>query len=338
MRALAERLEQIFREEGPPGADALREVVTRAVEALRSEPETVRPRDGEGRPGGLVRLERDLPTIIVPDLHARMDFFLRVLAWEDEAGRTAGELMAAGRLQIVCVGDGVHAEGRAALRWVAALEEFQEGFRSHESMDEEMRESLGLMRMVMETKASFPGRFHFLKGNHENITNELGNGNFPFRKFAQEGLMVLAYVRRFYGEEVLGGLSRFEKELPLLAVGRGFLVSHAEPADFYPRERVVGARDDPDVVAGLTWTDNGEAAPGSVQRMLAHYLGEEEAAGGYYFGGHRPVSGGYELRAEGRYVQIHDPDRFVVARVPDSGAILLERDVVVIDGSSAEGA
>ncbi len=337
MRALAERLGEIYRETSPPGADALLESAGRAVEALQSEPEEARPRDAQGRPGGLVHLERDLPTIIVPDHHARMDFFLKVLAWRDEAGHTAAGLMAAGRLQIVCVGDGVHAEGRAAGRWVAALEEFQEGYRRHESMDEEMRESLGLMRMVMEVKAGFPARFHFLKGNHENITNELGNGNFPFRKFAQEGLMVLTYVRQFYGEEVLEELSRFEKELPLLAAGRGFLVSHAEPADFYPRDRVIGAREDPDVVAGLTWTDNGEAAPGSVHSMLAHYLGDEEAAHGYYFGGHRPVSGGYELRAGGRYVQIHDPDRFVVARIPESGDILLERDVLVLGGSGAAG-
>ncbi len=330
MSDLAKRLEEIFRGEGPPGADALMQAASGAVETLRAEPEAVRPHDGEGRPGGLVLLDRGLPTIIVPDLHARMDFFLSVLACEAEPGRIARELLEEGRLQIVCVGDGVHAEGRAAERWESALEEFLGGYRRHASMDEEMRESLGLMRMVMEVKASFPASFHFLKGNHENITNELGNGNYPFRKFAQEGLMVLTYMRMFYGEEILEALSRFEKELPLLAVGRGFLVSHAEPAEFFPRERVVEAREDPDVVSGLTWTDNDEAAPGSVQEMLASYLGEKEGESGYYFGGHRPVSGGYELRAGGRYVQIHDPERFVVACIPGSGEILLDRDVRVI--------
>ncbi|HET6486549.1 MAG TPA: calcineurin, partial [Spirochaetia bacterium] len=79
------------------------------------------------------------------------------------------------------------------------------------------------------------------------------------------------------------------------------------------------------------WTDNGEAEPGSVRRMLDHYLGEEEARGGLYFGGHRPVSDGYLLRADGRYVQIHDPQRFVVAHLPATGPIDLERDVREID-------
>jgi hypothetical protein len=337
MHSLVEKLEDILHGQGPPDGQALLGSILAAREALGAEPEVTRPRDSEGRPGGLVVLDRDLPTLIVPDLHARMDFFMSVLGWEAGDGRSAMDMMSAGRLQVVCVGDGVHAEGRAFDRWRAAEREFLGGYRRHANMDEEMRESLGIMRMVMEVKQSFPDRFHFLKGNHENITNELGSGNYPFRKFAQEGVMVLAYVRRFYGEDILGGLSGFEKELPLLAVGRGFLVSHAEPAAFFPRTRVIGARRDPEVVSGLTWTDNGEAEEGSVGRMLDHYLGEEEALLGYYFGGHRPVLGPYGLRAGGRYVQIHDPDRFVVARIPESGEIRLDRDIRLIDSPPPAG-
>ena len=52
--------------------------------------------------------------------------------------------------------------------------------------------------------------------------------------------MVEDYLRRFYGEEILGTWARFEKQLPLLAVGSPFLASHAEPRDFFPRDRVVG--------------------------------------------------------------------------------------------------
>ena len=276
-------------------------------------------------------LDPTLPTIVVPDLHARMDFLLCVLGYEAEPGLSALDLLAQGRLQIVCLGDGVHAEGRASERWRSAREEFDEGFASHYCMDEEMRESLGVMAMVMEVKTALPDRFHFLKGNHENITNEAGGGNYPFRKFALEGQMVLAYMERFYGREVLDLHARFEKELPVLASGRGFLLSHAEPAAFYSRDRVVEYRSNADVVAGLTWTDNGEAEPGSVLRMLDHYLGEEEARCGLHFGGHRPTPGGYLLRADGRFVQIHDPERFVVAHLPASGLIDLERDVREID-------
>ena len=326
MRPFVTRLAELFRGTEPPDADAFHQTIEGALDALRSEPAPIRPPDREGRPGGVVHLSRDLPTLIVPDIHGRMDFFIRVLGYEPEPGAKALTLMAQGRLQILCLGDGMHAESRAAARWKAALDEFNNGFRRRESMDEEMRESLGVMGMVMEAKRYFPEHFHFLKGNHENIANESGGGNFSFRKFALEGLMVAAYMRQFYGEEILGMMAAFEKELPLLAVGHGFLASHAEPAEPLVEERVIEYRQDPQVVTGLTWTDNGEADPENVPAMLEAYLGEE-AAGAYYFGGHRAVEGGYRLRAGGRFVQIHDPSRFVIAWCAPSGGIDLDRDV-----------
>jgi hypothetical protein len=237
------------------------------------------------------------------------------------------ECLEAGELQVLCLGDGMHAEARAAARWKAAQREFVDGYRRHARMDEEMRESLGLMQMVMECKAAFPHRFHFLKGNHENIANEEGGGNHPFVKFALEGFMVADYMRLFYGAEILAGHYDFEKQLPLLAVGSGFLASHAEPAEFYPWERVVACRDDPQVVLGLTWTGDEEAEDGSVRRMLEHYLGQAEE--GYYFGGHRPVRG-FNLRADGRYVQIHDPERWVLGLLPADGRIDPQRDILDI--------
>ena len=334
MTTLAEKLRDIYHSPQPPSPEACREALRAVREVLDAEPEGIRPADPEGKPGGLVLLDRDLSTIVVPDLHARMNFFLSVLAFEAEEGRKAFDLLAEGRLQIVCLGDGVHSEGRAARRWRAAMDEFQGEYRAHDNMDEEMRESLGAMTMVMEVKRSFPNRFHFLKGNHENIANEMGGGNLPFRKFALEGLMTLDYMQRFYGEETLRSYAQFEKELPLLAAGRGFLISHAEPRSFFDRASLVEYRRHPEVVSGLTWTDNDEAEKGSVPRMLVHYLGEEEGANAHYFTGHRPVSGHYQLRAEGRLVQIHDPRRFVIACLPRSSEIDPERDVLEIDDLS----
>jgi hypothetical protein len=331
MQELGRKLSEGYRGSGPPDAVSLGNSVAEAITVLAGEPDAVRPADVKGRPGGLVFLDPRLPTIVVPDLHARREFFLSVLGYEAEEGSPVIELLRANRIQVVCLGDGFHAEGRAARRWHAALGEFQDGYRSHQNMDEEMRESLGVMTMVMEVKRSFPLHFHFLKGNHENIGNESGNGNLPFRKYALEGLMVLTWMEQFYGPALLAEYARFEKELPLLAVGGGFLLSHAEPSRYFPAQSVIGYRDNPDVVAGLTWTDNDEAEPGSVRNMLAGYLGEEAARSGFYFGGHRTAIGSYSLRAEGRYVQIHDPDRYVIAQLPAGGPIDLGRAVRRID-------
>jgi len=305
---------------------------TRAtIEALNSESEEVRPYDAAGLPGGLLYLHPDLPTVVVPDLHARMELVLSVLAARDDQDLPALDRLEAGQLQILFLGDGFHAEGRAVARWQSALEEFKGGYRKHGNMDEEMRESLGVMQMVMSLKRHFPNHLHFLKGNHENIANEQGEGNYPFLKFANEGLMVRIYMEHFYGEEILSTYAGFEKALPLLAVGGTFLASHAEPAWFIPKHEVIEYRRTPQVVYGLTWTDNEEAEPGSVQQMLEHYLEGETAATAFHFGGHRPVRGGYNLRSDGRYVQIHDPDRYVVAVLPAAQQVDLDRDIRELD-------
>ena len=64
-----------------------------------------------------------------------------------------------------------------------------------------------------------------------------------------------------------------------------------------------------------------------MQCMLEDQLGQDNAGRAYYFGGHRPVRDRYGVRADGRYIQIHDPDRFVVAWLQPEREIEPDRDV-----------
>lgn len=310
------------------------ETLRTAATLLSDEPETYRPRASDGVSGGLVHLDPDRITVVVPDIHARMDLVLRVLSYRTEtAGRDEQllTLLHTGEAQLVCVGDYVHAESRAYRRWLAAYNEFTDGYREHEAMDEEMRESLGTVEMLLELKRAAPEGVHLLKGNHENIANEEGFGNMPFGKFAYEGAMVADYMERFYGGEVLETFARVEHLFPLLAVGPHFLVTHAEPQRFYGPTEVIEYRQNPEVVFGLTWTPNDGAEDGSVGEMLGQYLGTRDA---FHFGGHRPIRGTYALRAGGRYVQLHNPEAHIVAVIAPDRAIDLDRDVINLD---AEG-
>ncbi|HAP42522.1 MAG TPA: hypothetical protein DD477_05445 [Spirochaetaceae bacterium] len=310
------RLREIFRRPATAGSAAWSTLLDGLVSCLEGEAPSRRPADRHALAGGLLRLEPSLPTLIIPDLHARMDFFASIFEYRMTPEQTVAEALTEGSINILCLGDGFHAEKRAYVRWQTAFQEFVGGFRQHRAMDEEMRESLGLMEMVGTAKLAWPERFHFLKGNHENILNETGGGNFAFRKFAYEGDMVRDWVSHFYGEDFLQRYAHFEKSLPLFAIGGRFLASHAEPAAFYPAEDIVNFRDHPELVSGLIWTDNDAAAPGSVAAMLAAHLPNQVDA--VYFGGHRTISGRYRLRAEGRFVQIHNPDRFNAAwAMPD---------------------
>ena len=58
----------------------------------------------------------------------------------------------------------------------------------------------------------------------------------------------------------------------------------------------------------FTWTDNGESEEGTVDSYLKEYFPDLPEA--KIYGGHRPVRDIYSLRAGGRYVQIHNPDRY----------------------------
>ena len=307
-----------FAREGTPDRGWLAALVARARETLSAEGVSLRPRAPDGRPGGLLRLSRDMPTIVVPDLHARGGFMLSLLEAPLPEGGVVHDALAAGKLQILCLGDGFHAEARAADRWRRAYEEFLGGYRERRAMDEEMGESLSLMEMVMVCKIAYPERFHFLKGNHENVLDAEGGGNHSFGKFAEEGAMVAEYMARFYGPELTVSYAAFENALPLFAVGGRFLASHAEPVRAFSDEELIDAPNRPEVILGLTWTDNGAADPLAVPGLLDRLLpGDPDAR---YFTGHRPVPmrRRYRERSDGRHLQIHAPDSYNVAWVmPD---------------------
>lgn len=345
MTGLRKAILEAAERQTPPEPEQYLAKVQAAMVALSSESPELRPPNHSRKPGGLLRLYHDLPTIVLPDLHARRGFLMSLLDSTPPAGFTTAasesitssgtspgtvlELLASGRLQILCLGDGFHAESRARDRWRSAYREFTGGYRRHSAMDQEMSEGLGLMEMVMLAKAAFPGHFHFLKGNHENVLNETGDGNYGFYKFVQEGVMARAYLDRFYGNTIIQSYAAFEKSLPLFALGQRFLATHAEPARAFTEEELINAALLPEVILGLTWTANDEALPGSVAAMLEFFLPAVRKP--RYLTGHRPVEGLFHERSGGLHLQIHNPDRQVVAWVRADRDIQPERDIQIVD-------
>lgn len=332
-KQLEKELIAIFRRDNLPEADRMINLTAEVNGVLISEDPGLRPRDESDLPGGIIFLDRSLPAIIVPDIHARLDFVLSVLLQKCKDGGNALERLFRNELQIVCLGDGMHSEGRSIMRWKAASAEFFNNYSDHENMDDEMRESLGVMEMVLRVKNACPRNFHFLKGNHENISNEEGNGNYPYIKYAYEGEMVASYLEKFYGQNFIGHYYQFERNLPLMAAGKNFLVSHAEPASFYTRDEIINYRKNPEVVEGLTWTDNDAADNGSIACMLTEYL-DWDFSRSFYFGGHRPVDELYNIRAGGKYVQIHNPDKFIIAKIDQMKDINLDEDIIELENAA----
>ncbi len=322
---------------GMPGHREIAQLLAHAQSAIVSGGSRLRPLNAAGRPGGLVYLPPARYLVIVPDLHARVDFLRATMRSRLAVGvGSVEEDLAAGHARVVCVGDAFHAEARARERWRLAYREYVDGYAHSPAMDEEMAESFETLCEVARLQCAYPHRFHFLKGNHENIANERRDGNFPFRKFAWEGEMVREWVLRRLGEGLFRLVYTWEKSLPLAAAGDGVLVTHAEPPVALTPRQVVDAYLDPRVIAALTWTGNGEAKEGSAARTLAAFFPGRRRA--RVFGGHRPVADGYALRQDGRYVQINTPDRWVVAAFTNVDEFDPELDIVDLTVSEARAA
>ena len=91
-------------------------------------------------------LDPELPTVIVPDLHARYDFFHALMHARLLGAGRVGEMLEEGRIQVLCLGDGFHSERRGRERWKEAFDEYATAFRVRKAMDEEMMESFALRR------------------------------------------------------------------------------------------------------------------------------------------------------------------------------------------------
>ena len=313
-----------------PGKKLIGNVLNDVIDVLKPESIHHRPRGTNGNPGGLIKLQ-SLPTIIVSDLHARVGYLKSVLLWKPpDMKYNVYWGLSSGKLRVVCVGDGFHSESRVISRWKKALGEYTMDFIEHKAMDEEMSESLGVIIMMMKLKTTFPHFFHFLKGNHENIANENSADNRSFRKFVYEGVMVTAWFKEFMGKRLFERYYKFEKMLPVFAIGDRFCVTHAEPKTHYSEKDIVNALVNREIIFNLTWTDNGQAEIGSVVRYLYDFFPDNQEA--RMFGGHRPIpiSQNYLSRAGGKYIQIHNPSWYNIVYVRDMKDFLIYRDIFSI--------
>ena len=319
MAGLAESIHAIASASGYPDPIAFGDLAGDVISVLASEDVLLRPRSPSGLPGGLIRI--DTPYVaVVPDLHGRVALLDDLLCCPTPTlpDATFLDLLAGRELSIVCLGDILNTEGpqgadrwRRAARRLSAVHDMR-GLLGPE-MDEEMGASLRSLQLVMTLKTHLPGVFHCLKGNHDNLGNFNADGDSAFYKYAMEGAMGAEWSRLRYGEEIIMKVRRYERLLPLIAYGRRFCASHAEPAFAMSVEDLLDYSDRPDVVRALIWTGNGEASENSVIETMKALLGPGPGETGAWLTGHRPVAGNYSLRACGRLVQFHNPARRQIA-------------------------
>lgn len=331
-----------------PDYTSLFELTSQMTNVYDNEMTRYRDPGEDTMPGSLLDFQGDsLPLIVVPDLHARPLFILNLIdyilpkdfipdyeKYADENGNiTVFQALEQKLIRIVCVGDGLHTERSTRIRWEEAYYGYSHDNVTCAAMCQEMSEGLALLCGLMKLKEYFPEHFHFLKGNHENITNRTGGGDFAFVKYVDEGKMVMEFIRAYYGDDILYLLSYIEQALPLVAVTENIVISHAEPRTAFSRYQLVNAHLYEEVVSSLTWTDNNQAEEGSVAGIIKSLAVEQaDCLEKYkYIAGHRPVHGKYKLWHGGLFIQIHNPAEQNVALVYKNKIFEPENDIVSVD-------
>lgn len=234
------------------------------------------------------------------------------------------ELLSESKILLICVGDLFHSELRGKTRWEEAFKKFQQGDVLSPEMAEEVKENISLLQIVLSLKSSFPEYFHVLKGNHENILNEKALfkfGNVPFKKFCDEGMMFFSFIKKFYDDLILHEISCFEKTLPICAVLKNSVVSHAEPRTPYTKKEIINYHDEASLaVFDFTWTALGKADEFAVEKTRKALLGKKNAAESFWYAGHRPTAENFTLVKEKKLIFFHNPikENFVLMRQDES--------------------
>lgn len=274
--------------------------------------------------GGWVHLPEDVPTLILPDLHAQRDYLVAALSQKID-GVQAFQLLKTGRLNLLCLGDAMHSEQRQQMRWLQAEQDHLNG-RSSPALEAELVESLGLLSMIMDLKMAYPQHFYFVRGNHEDMNPER-----PYTKFTQvgESNLVREWVLKKWGEKFLTQWSACEHSMPLLASGATFVGSHAPPEQEITPEQV--EKRTAAAFRALCWSDNTRWSAGSPEEkaFLANCARFGVSPQRPWIAGHRKVYEGlYRSQLGGRLLQINPIEGWVVLQAPARGRPFESRKAV----------
>ncbi len=284
---------------------------------------------------GLIRLYAS-PTIVVPDIHARRGMLIDILSFQLLDGPYAGnrvfELLQKGLINVVCIGDIVHSEVRSD--WVIN----DNGDWTVELLEKEMARSLGAATIIMYLKVQYPGHFHCLRGNHDDIAGELAE---DFRKFVgvryenNERVMVNGrpiltsakgeskvvrdwiLARSGWGASFLQLWSQFDRALPIFAVGGYYAISHTLPQKSLIVSDIKNKNRHSRITFELTSQrgENREALYKTLENLgIIHTVRR-------WFHGHTHVSpdinyGKYQESPDGLLVRINNQSDYVFAYVP----------------------
>jgi predicted phosphodiesterase len=178
------------------------DVITR-VNAIMAK-EAYRERDDDGAPGGIIQFPRSKTTIVLGDVHTRIDNVLRILT---EGGTLAA--LEDGSACLVFLGDLVHSEERGEI--------------------EEMDSSLFILDVFCMLKLRFPKNVFYVHGNHDSFSPEVCKAGVP------QGILLRRFLKKRRGKAYVQEVDKLFDGLAYIVAGNDFAACHGGPV----RSRVI---------------------------------------------------------------------------------------------------
>ncbi len=192
---------------------------------MSSIPDTLRPRDAEGRPGGLIEFPSDdnRTVVIVGDLHANSGNLKRILKDTHNYSSVKED-----RTILLLLGDAFH--------------------ESRTNRLAEMETSMRMLDILITLITRHPENVFYLRGNHDSFAMDFTKGG------VAQGQLFRRHLVRRRGEEYAVLVEQFFDMLPYVVQHPRFIALHAGPP-LVPttREAIINVRDDEALMHALVW-------------------------------------------------------------------------------------
>lgn len=196
--------------------------IKQATKAVNNYPS--RPKDSQGRPGGLLDFSKDdRPAIVIGDLHGAVDNLHKIVQHEDNLERIKG-----GNLRLIIIGDGVHNDQTGQMK--------------------EMESSLEVISEIFRLINSYPKNVIYIRGNHDTFDQYLA------KSAIKQGLEFRLHMEAEWGEEHVEAVEEFFESLPMFIIGKGYVITHAGPIRHgCSRQELIDIKDNQDYYRQLMW-------------------------------------------------------------------------------------
>ncbi len=166
----------------------------KAVNALQHD--AYRPKNKMGDPGGLVEMTGNTVPVIIGDLHAQVDNFLKILS-----ENCLLDCLRMKTATLIILGDAVHSE-------------------NIDEMDKFVTSML-IMDLIFQFKLRFPDNFFYLRGNHDSFDPEINKNGFL------QGALFREMLIEYRGAEYAEQMQIYYDKMPYIICSDTFIACHA---------------------------------------------------------------------------------------------------------------